>query len=484
MFTRRNYHSAAVTLAALVGLSACTGSGSPDAPARAADTPDAAAKPIELTLGTDDTAERPSGEQIEHFAEAVAARSDGAIVIKPVWRAAGEGIPRWDQAVAEMVMAGELDMALVPSRAWDDLGVTSLTALNAPFLVDSDELTDRLIDELSGDLLAGLADAQVVGLDMFREGMRHPFGYDTPLLSADDYKGETVRAPYSRTVEAVLDALGARLTDEPEDPAVQRGSESSFALAHGGTVTGNVTFYPKVNTLVINADARAELTEDQWAVLTAAAEDTRTWVAETFPTDVELANQFCEDGGKVAMATAADRRSLVEATRPVTQAIAQDSTSHRLMERIEDLKKSVSSAPVRECATTDQGGSALNGTYTTSVPITPLLDNDLVSADTAYEQAGRYEVTLDDGTWNMQQRYSAGPNKGELWTGSGSYTFENGRLRFLWSHAAGEWTEADVKIHDDGSLTFSEHEDGAGEEALEVSGYQFKHWKRRTADAP
>jgi TRAP-type C4-dicarboxylate transport system substrate-binding protein len=483
MFTSRKLPSAAVTLAALVGLSACTGSGSPEAPSRAVDTSEAANTTLELTLGTDDTPERPSGQQIEHFAEAVTARSDGAIEIKPVWRAAGEGIPHWDQAVAELVMAGELDMALVPSRTWDALGVTSLTALNAPFLIDSDQLTDRVIQELADDLLSGLADAQVVGLGMFREGMRHPFGYESPLLSAEDYKGGVVRAPYSRTVEALLEALGARLSDEPEDPSVQRGSESSFALAHGGTVTGNVAFYPKVNTLVMNADARASLTDDQWAVLTAAAEDTRQWVAESFPTDVELAEKFCKDGGRMAMATAADRRSLVEATRPVTESLAQDSTTRGLLTRIEGLKKSVRPAPVKMCTPTAQGGSALNGVYTTRVPITALLDNDRVSEDSAYEQAGRYEVTLADGTWDMQQRYSAGPNRGELWTGSGSYTFENGRLRFLWSHSAGEWSEADVRIHDDGSLTFSEHEDGAGEEALEVSKYQFKHWKR-VADAP
>ena len=33
-------------------------------------------------------------------------------------------------------MTGELEMGLIPARAWDTEGVTSLRALHAPFLVD------------------------------------------------------------------------------------------------------------------------------------------------------------------------------------------------------------------------------------------------------------------------------------------------------------------------------------------------------------
>ena len=36
-------------------------------------------------------------------------------------------------------------MGLIPSRAWDTEGVTSLRALNAPFLIDSDELLDEVV---------------------------------------------------------------------------------------------------------------------------------------------------------------------------------------------------------------------------------------------------------------------------------------------------------------------------------------------------
>ena len=44
----------------------------------------------------------------------------------------------WDQVVAPAIADGTYDLGLVPSRAWDVLGVTSLRALNTPFLVTSD----------------------------------------------------------------------------------------------------------------------------------------------------------------------------------------------------------------------------------------------------------------------------------------------------------------------------------------------------------
>ncbi len=110
-----------------------------------------------------------------------------------------------------MVTSGKLDMGLIPSRAWDTEGVTSLRALNAPFLIDSDELLDDVVssDELADDLMSGLDKAGVVGLALFPEGLRHPFGLKKPLLGPDDYDGQAIRTPTSKTTAAVFAALGA-----------------------------------------------------------------------------------------------------------------------------------------------------------------------------------------------------------------------------------------------------------------------------------
>ena len=97
-----------------------------------------------------------------------------------------------------MVTSGELDMGLIPSRAWDTEGVTSLRALNAPFLVDSDELLDEVVsdDESTDDLMAGLDKAGVVGLALFPDALRHPFALKEPLLGPEDYSGRVIRAAH------------------------------------------------------------------------------------------------------------------------------------------------------------------------------------------------------------------------------------------------------------------------------------------------
>ena len=122
---------------------------------------------VTLTIGTDDSPGVPSADQIQHFAKQVAELSDGKILIEPRWHAEGDDHPTdWDQAVAAMVQEGELDLALGPTWAWDELDVTTLQPLQTPFLVDSDDLVADIVEdeELSGQLMSGLEEAGVVGV--------------------------------------------------------------------------------------------------------------------------------------------------------------------------------------------------------------------------------------------------------------------------------------------------------------------------------
>ena len=66
---------------------------------------------------------------------------------------------------------------MVASRAFDSAGVTTLQALNTPFLIDSNALANAVAtSDHVPDLLAGLEDIGVIGLAIAPEGMRHLFG--------------------------------------------------------------------------------------------------------------------------------------------------------------------------------------------------------------------------------------------------------------------------------------------------------------------
>ncbi len=58
--------------------------------------------------------------------------------------------PGGDEPVIEKLRSGGFEMAVIPARAWSTAGVTSLAALQAPFLVQSDAQMDAVVrdDEL------------------------------------------------------------------------------------------------------------------------------------------------------------------------------------------------------------------------------------------------------------------------------------------------------------------------------------------------
>jgi TRAP-type C4-dicarboxylate transport system substrate-binding protein len=298
--------------------------------------------PLTLTIATPDDQDRPAGKQILHFADEVQQRSGGRIRIEPVWNAAGEGATGWDQKVAHRVTAGDSDMALVATRAWDVLGVKSLTALNAPFLVTDERLAASIAQsDLADQLMAGLSRLDVQGLVLLPESLRRPFGYDVPLLGLADYAGAEIRAPYSETTYATFRALGARPTDDNPNPSTMRGGESSFDFAPANVATGNVILFPKINVLVINTQTRKQLTEEQDRLLRDAATATRTWAVTQQPSDLDAARTWCAAGGKIAAASAADIASLQRAVQPVMASLRHDPGTASAIDRITAMKADI-----------------------------------------------------------------------------------------------------------------------------------------------
>ena len=166
---------------------------------------------VALTIGTDDSPGVPNADEISHFvATGEDVCSGGLITIEPTWHADGDGHLDWDQQVAAMVQNGKLDLALGPTWAWDVLKVKSFEPLQSPFLVDSDPLVAAIVadQDLSTQLMSGMPAAGVTGLALWPEGLRHPFGFDRPLVAADQYRGQTMRSPDIRGIDGDLQGAG------------------------------------------------------------------------------------------------------------------------------------------------------------------------------------------------------------------------------------------------------------------------------------
>jgi TRAP-type C4-dicarboxylate transport system substrate-binding protein len=398
--------------------------------------------------------------QVQHFAEQVADRSSGTMRVDVLFNADQNAL-QWDQVVARGVADGTWELGLVPGRAWDELGVDSLRALSAPFLVTTPAaLAAVLNSDVRDDLLAGLPAAGVVGLDIFPDAMRHPFGYDQPLLGADDYAGALIRTAHSATVEALFRALGASATDAYRTNGDQRGAESQFSISPAGIATGNVTFFAKTDVLVADADARRRLRPDQWDVLRDAAAATRSWAIAQQPSDVEAALTFCGQGGRIVAASPEQIASLKEVGNRVVDDLRKDATVRRILDRLRALTAGLPAPmPLNSCPgasgppASGRDESLLDGTYTAEVSAQALHAAGVRDEDVVTNNSGVFTWTLQGGRWTNHQRadhYAQGADT------NGRYTYRDGVFTLYWPPGDPSlWTRARLQVSRAGTIHFT-----------------------------
>ena len=145
--------------------------------------------------------------------------------------------------------------------------------------------------------MSSLPDTGVVGVGMF------PRGFAIRLASTRRWGVRRATrvascAPRRRESSAMYAALGATTTDDEPNPGAQVGTDSSFLLNPAGTASGNVTFYPKVNVLVADADVWDTLSAAQRTVLTKAAANTLDWTDDNIPKEADAARACYKEAAR------------------------------------------------------------------------------------------------------------------------------------------------------------------------------------------
>jgi TRAP-type C4-dicarboxylate transport system substrate-binding protein len=400
-----------------------------------------ASGPVTLRVATDDPADRPGSNALEELADRVREISHGTVLMQIELNAGGDGSD-WDQKVARKVIAGDVDLGLVPARAWDTQGVTSLRALSAPFLVTSDALLDDVVtSDLAKQLMSGLDGTGVHGVALFPEGLRHPFGFTAPLFGPDDYRGETIRTPTSATTAAVFKALGARTVDTELDARTQAGAESAYDLSPTGIATGNVMLFAKADVLVINDDVADRLDSQQRAAIEKAAIETRDWIVRTAPGDAKAARGYCQAGGAVVLAKPADVAALKAATAPVTADLERDAKTRELIGAIRERARTVTAPPAVACGKeADARGAGVpggadarfDGVYRFEITDRQLREAGVTRAADIAENHGIFTVTLSHGDYCWKQR---APN--DLNNPDECSTYELRGARVIWNYPTG-----------------------------------------------
>jgi TRAP-type C4-dicarboxylate transport system substrate-binding protein len=351
---------AALTLAVVMAAAGCTGApnGSGDGSGRVDLPPAGTARsgvltdpPVTLRLAVSDDPGKPSGQAVNKFVRDVAGASGGNITIAATFDA-GKGTEQgFELGVADLVQRGETDLAVVASRAWDLAGITSLQALQAPYLIDNDALALAVAQgDIARRSLDGIGHG-IVGLTMWPEGLRHLFsfpGCPKDFRSPEGVKDATVLWIESGLTRELIEGLGAVEYVEDDrhlDAATCKlqGQENGFdqvrAMAMSDAIgTGNVILFPKYQVLVANQASLDHLSDGQRQILLDAAAGVQADMIAGHQMDSALARAWCAQGGTVVAASERQRQAFVAAAKPIYTRLEADPVTSQLIADIRALK--------------------------------------------------------------------------------------------------------------------------------------------------
>ncbi len=128
-------------------------------------------------------------------------------------------------------------------------------------------------------------------------------------------------------------------------------------LPAAGTFTANITFFPKVNTLIIGHEVLERLDPSQRSIVREAAAQTLEYVLETNVPAAEEVAQACTAGIAVTIASEEEVSILEEAAQPVYARLEQDAQTRDLIDRIQDIKNQLHApaAPPQTCSLEQEG---------------------------------------------------------------------------------------------------------------------------------
>jgi TRAP-type C4-dicarboxylate transport system substrate-binding protein len=338
-------------LGVLVALAAAVPSGCESGPA---DKAGGSHAPVVLRLAASDGPEQPESAAARYFADRVARRSHGSLRVELTFSAAGQQEPDVEARVAQLVRDGRFELGWIGSRAWDQLGVKSFQALQAPFLITDQSLLGQVAaGGLATRMLGGLEAQDVHGLALVPGLLRHPVGLKRPFIALEDFAGARVSVIPSQATDSLMHALGAtpvHIASAASGAAAQKGQvdaeERNLLNAPGHAwVTVDVTFFGKAVTLFAGSRALADLSGTQRAVLRDAAAETVRHVIASEPSETAEVRAACSSGRPVATAGATRRAALERAAQPVYSELGHDAETRDLIGAIRRLKEQTPAAP-------------------------------------------------------------------------------------------------------------------------------------------
>lgn len=373
---------------------------------------------VALTLADADT----NFTAAQVFADDVHEQSHGALKIRieDSWRPND----RYSQSdLIKDVRAGKAQLGMTVSWAFDRLGIGNFRALQAPFLIDSYPLEQKVLSsDIPAKMLAGLQNSGLVGLGVVPGSLERPLSYSAPLLGASSYQGVSIGISPSDISAGLFRNLGASpvvpehfhagdLVGDLGGIEADVTGISAGADLPGAILTGNIVFSPRPQVLFINRHTFEGLTAGQRRELARAAaaadRDSGIWQRS----DAAAMRDLCHRQITVVTASEADLAGLLAAARPVYRRLESDPQTGAFISQITSMRTAMGNAslPVTCPAAGTAGSSAANATLLEGSWQATYTEAELVAAggqpgslDSGEGNWGSFTFTLGNGQWLLR----------------------------------------------------------------------------------
>jgi TRAP-type C4-dicarboxylate transport system substrate-binding protein len=331
-----------------------------------------APKPVVLTVANPIA----GPEELDTFVSEVNRLSGGSLKLDVIsrWRYGQVG---FETGVIRDVQAGNADIGIAGARAWSTVGDKSFEALEAPMLISSYALQEKVLSSpIAKQMLASLKGLGLTGLGIRPGPLRYPFGFGRPLLGPADYRGKALGVVKSSIAAASFRALGAsdvRYLSAKGSitglAGIEQGISSYFGNSNrrGVYLTGNVVLWPRPLVIFANSARFARLSDKQRQILSMAASDVTAQTSWLRNDSAYAASGLCRAGRtRFVEATPGDIAALRSAMRPVYASLDRTASTRAFISSIEAMRGTTGSEPALTCAAAEAAAAKpgrLDGVY-------------------------------------------------------------------------------------------------------------------------
>jgi TRAP-type C4-dicarboxylate transport system substrate-binding protein len=371
------------------------------------------------------------GVEAEPFVAEVAKLSAGTLVLEQ-----GEQFERGsaDSEVdaIKALQAGRADLAVIPVRAFGQVGMRSFDALIAPMEIDSMSLQQQVLSsDVASDMVSGVEGLGLKGIGILPGPMRFPAGITRQLRTPNDFNAARIAFNASAVAERslrALDSIPVKSGFEGVDMSGYDGLEQQIGSIEGNRydddvkwITGNAQLWPRPLAVVANANSFDSLSDAQRGWLTEAIQNAIPSMAALQRED-EALGVLCRRGkAQIIQASSAQIKQLRDGFAPVYQWLRGDASTARYLDQIDALKAGgVTADPndVPDCSQLSQSSagtpsasppeavSPIDGNYLAKITKSDLINAGVPHGDIVVENYGEHRLVFDRGRFAFTQHES------------------------------------------------------------------------------